>query len=348
MTRIKDVSESFALPEAALAGCGVTSVEELWTSIGHEVDTGIEKIIDRTKDPAVAEEDPAAKRVRHSALLAFLIADALSESTLSYKPKPLGLWLGVKPLWNALKRFFSVFKRQWQNRAATWTRIKAHAFGLDLFWLVPKWLWKQGQETWGNRGDRLWPDLLIFGLPLLFIGLGVRAYLLDRSVVQRVAVKQGATLPKFTVIDTQQLITRPVLDESGTFASIDDLKQRYLVRDVTPGALVKEDQLLPANLSWELSARHLLTLPVKNEVRKPVQPLERVKLILASREKEKPSLLIDDVLLLTTTKNGETMSVVVAVTDDAVRSIAPVLGMSDVFVLQVLQPPSRAASSSIY
>ncbi len=337
MTRIKDVSESFALPEAALAGRGVASVDELWTSIGHEVDTGVAKIIDRTKDPAVAEEAADAKRLRHSALLAFLIADALSESTLSYKPKPFGLWLGLRPLWNALKKLFNAFKSQWENREATWTKVKAHWFGFDLFWLAPKWLWKQGQATWRNRGDRLWPDLLIVGLPLLFIGLGVRAYLLDRRVVQRVAVKQGATLSKFTVIDTKQLITRPVLNESGTFASVDDLKQRYFVRDVTPGSLVKEDQLLPANLSWELSARQLLTLPVKSDVRAPVQPLERVKLMLASREKDKPGIVINDVILLTTTKNGEANSVVVAVTDDAAKSMAPLLGLSDVFVLQVSQ-----------
>ena len=337
MTRIKDVSESFSLPEAALADRGVASVDELWTSIGHEASTGVDKVIEGTKVPADGDEDPDAKRGRQAALLAFLIADALSESTLSYKPKPFGLWFGLKPLWNALKKLVNAFKSQWQNRQATWAKVKAHKLGFDLFWLAPKWLWKQGQETWRNRGDRLWPDLLIFGLPLLMIGLGVRAYLLDRRVVQRVAVKHGATLSKFTVIDTQQLITRPVLNESGTFASVDDLKQRYLVRDVTPGTLVKEDQLLPASLSWELSARKLLTLPVKSDVRAPVQPLERVKLLLASREKDKPGILIPDVILLTTTKNGEMNSIVVAVTDDAAKSMAPLLGMSDVFVLQVSQ-----------
>jgi len=337
MTRIKDVSETFELPEVALAGRGVGSVDELWRSIGHDVDTGVGKVIERTADPAAGPADPAAVRRKHAALLAFLIADALSESTLSYKPKPLGLWLGLKPVWNALKKLVNALKRQWQNRQAIWSKVKAHKLGLDLFWLVPKWLWKRGQSTWTNRGDRLWPDLVLFGLPLLFIGFGVRACVLNRKVVQRVTVKQGVTLPKFTVIDTGQLETRPVLNESRTFASVDDLKQRYAARDLTPGALIKEEQLLPANLCWQLAARQLLTLSVKNEVSKPVQPMESVKLILASREKEKPGIVIEDVILLTTTKHGETTSVVVAVTDGAVRSMTPLLGMSDVFVVQVLR-----------
>jgi hypothetical protein len=93
---------------------------------------------------------------------------------------------------------------------------------------------------------------------------------------------------------------------------------------------------LPAELSRDLAGRQLLTLQVKNNVSKPAQPNERVKLMLTSREKEIPGILIEDVILLTATKTGESTSVVVAVTDAGVRSMTPLLGMSDVFVLQTL------------
>ncbi len=335
MTCIKDVSETYALPVASLKDRGVVTVAELWAAIGKDVNVGVQKVVERSRDPALLQPDAAADRQINAALLAFLIADALSESTLSRKPKPLGLWLGVKPFWDALKDIGTDFKNSWQQRAAIWSKIKDHRYGIDLFWLGPKLCWRRVQSSWTNR-NRLWPDLLVFGLPLVIIGLGVRAQLLQQKVVQRVAVKQGATLPSFTMLDPKNLVAVSVFDQPGTFATIAELQPRYAATNLTSGALVKEEQLLPAGLSPALAGRQLLTLPIKNDIGKVAKPMERVRLMLASHDKEKPGLLIPDAILLSTTKTGESTSVVVAVTDAAANSMAPLLGLSDVFVLQTL------------
>jgi len=337
MTLIKNVSPSYSLPEQSLSARGVVTVEELWACISHNVDEGIKKVVDRTIVPPAgqAAADENAKLEYQAALLAFLIADALTESTLSRKPKPFGLWLGLKPLWEAFKDMANDFRRSWRDRAAIWAKIKQHKFGFDLFWLAPKLLQRRVQTSWTNRG-RLWPDLVFFGLPLVIIGLGLRAQFMQQQVVQRVAVKPGATLPSFTMLDINQLETIHVFDQPLTFATVEELKLRYAATQLTAGTLVKNDQLLPADLSKELAGRQLLTLSIKNDLGRVAKPMEGVQLMLASREKEKPGLLIRDVILLSTTGSGETTTAVVAVKNDDADRMTPFVGLSDVYVLQTL------------
>lgn len=346
MTLIKDVSPTYSLPEQRLFDRGVVTVEELWACISHDVDTGIDKVVDRTSAPPQDGQPPEAvanaRREYHAALLAFLIADALTESTLSRKPKPFGLWFGVKPLWDAFKEMAKDFKRSWQNRRATWSKLKSREFWADIFWGRPKAWQRRVQASWSNR-SRLWPDLVFFGLPLVIIGLGLRAQFLQQKVVQRVAVKQGVTVPSFTVLDPQQLIAVHTLDQPGTFATIDELKPRYAATNLVSGTLVKDEQLLPAGPSKELAGLQLLTLPIKNDVGRVAKPMDRVQLMLASHDKEKPGEVIRDVILLSATKTGEATSVVVAVTDAAANRMTPLLGLSDVFVLQNL--PSASTSN---
>jgi len=289
MTHIKDVSETYALPTARLKERGVETVAELWASIGKEVDSGVKQVVERTRDPAVPQPNlDAADRQTHAALLAFLIADAISEST-----------------------------------------------GRDPVWIVPKKLWRRIQTGWRKR-DELWPDWVLLALLLLIIGWGLRAQFLQRSVVQRVAVRPGVALPALAPIDTQQLMLVSTFDQPGTFATIEELKARYPATGLNAGTVVKDEQLLPAGLSVALAGRQLLTLPIKNDTGKLPKPMERVQLMLASRDKDKPGLLIPDAILLSTTKTGDSTSAVVAVTGPAAASMAPLLGLSDVFVLQTL------------
>ena len=324
MTRIINLSKDYSLDAASLGARGVFTVDDLWACVSRKIDTGVAK---------VATEIPINREV----LLAFLIADALDDPRRSHKPRPLGLWLGLKPVWSVLKKLGNTLTRALQNRGAIWSKVKEHKLGLDLFWLTPKWLTGRAQRFWGTRGN-LWPDVVIFVLPLLIIVLGVRAQRLNQSVVQRVAVKPGVTLPALAAIDPQKLITRPVLNEPGTFASIDDLKQRYPSRDLSSGELINDEELLPSALSGNLAGRRLLPLPIKNGgSAQSAQPMDRIKLILTPREKERSSVVIDDAIFLSTKEERETTFVLVAITETELPRIEALLGTYDVFVSQTLR-----------
>src|SRR5215216_4757867 len=141
MTHINEISESYSLPVTALAARGVFTVDDLWACIGHNADTGVKQVVERTIAPALPEADrPAAHLQNQVTLLTFLVADALGESRLNYTPKPFAFWLGFKPLWKLLKKLANALKRYWRNRAAIWTKVEDSGLGLDLIWLVPKWL----------------------------------------------------------------------------------------------------------------------------------------------------------------------------------------------------------------
>lgn len=234
--------------------------------------------------------------INRSVLLAFLISDALDDPRRSYKPKPKE----------------------------------------NLFWLIPKWLGAQAQRLWGTRRTR-WPDLLLVALPLLIIGLGLRGQSLNRSVVQRVAVDSGVTLPAFACIDTGKLTTRAVLNEPGSFATVDELKERYPLRDLAPGELVKDEHLVPVGLSKSLAQRRLLSLPIKNSSSiESAQPMDRVKLIFAPRDKDQSGVVIDDVIFLSAKKEGDATFARVAISELEVSRIEGLLGTCDLFISQTL------------
>jgi hypothetical protein len=234
-----------------------------------------------------------------------------------------------------LKKFGTFIKRLAQNRKAIWSKVKEHRYGFDLFWVVPKSLHGRTQTAWGTRGS-LWPDLILVGLPLLVLALVIRAQVLNERVVQRVALKPGVTLPAFSAIDTEKLTTRSVINRPGSFASIDDLRRRYPIKDLVSDELVNEQQLLPTRMSYLLAGRSLATLPISGSIGASIQPMQRVKLILASREKEKPGVVIEDVILLAAQKQGDSTFVTVALTGEAVNSIQSLAGLSNVFVLEKL------------
>lgn len=205
----------------------------------------------------------------------------------------------------------------------------------NLFWFIPKWLGGQAQRLWGTRRTR-WPDLLLVALPLLIIGLGVWQRL-NPNVVERVAVDSGVTLPAFACIDTSKLKTRMVLNEPGSFASVNDLKERYPLRDLAPGELVKDEHLVPAELSRSLAQRRLLSLPIKNSNSiESAQPMDRVKLILAPRDKDQSGVVIDDVIFLSAKKEGDATFARVAISELEVSRIEGLLGTCDLFISQTL------------
>jgi hypothetical protein len=323
MARITDLSEDYSLDAAALASRGVRTVDDLWACISRNVDHGVKRVAKETG-------------INREVLLAFLIADALDDPKRSYTPRPFGLWMGVKPVWVASKTLGNSIKQRARNRAVIWSTIKKHRLGFNLFWLTPKWLRGREQRLWGTRGT-LWPDLLLLALPVLILGLGLRAQYLNQRVVHRVAVNSGVALPAFAVIDTNKLTTRAVMDQPGSFASIDDLNFRYPLTDLAPGEVIKDEQLVPATLSGSLAGRRTLSLPVRNSSSvESARTMDHLKLIFAPRDKEKSGIAIDDVIFLSRKKEGETTFVLVAIPETKAMQVEGLLGTCDVFVSQTL------------
>lgn len=321
MIRITSLSEDYGLNIQPLRDRGVSTVDDLWACIGKDVDLGITKVVDQTQ-------------IGRHILLAFLIVDTLEDPRRSHKPHPFGLWLGLKPLIADLKKLAISIKVQTHNRKASWSKLKELKYGFYLLWLGPKWLRGRWQTAWGTRGS-LWPDLLLIALPLLVVALAVRAQSMKQSVVERVAVQSGVGLPAFEAIDTHNLILRRVINQPGTFASVDELKQRYPSKDLTSGEIVNDQQLLPSNMSSMLVGRYVVSLPIKSaQIQVSNPPLYGVKLMLTPRDKEKSGVVIDDVILLAIKRENETTFVTVAVADAAVTSMQSLVGISDIYVLE--------------
>jgi hypothetical protein len=171
----------------------------------------------------------------------------------------------------------------------------------------------------------------------LILGLGLRAQYLNQRVVHRVAVNSGVTLPAFAVIDTNKLTTRAVMDQPGSFASIDELKLRHPLTDLAPGEVIKDEQLVPAAVSGSLAGRRTLSLPIRNSSSvDSVRTMDHLKLIFAPRDKEKSGIAIDDVIFLSRKKEGETTFVLVAIPETKATQVEGLLGTCDVFVSQTL------------
>lgn len=245
----------------------------------------------------------------------------------------------VDDLWACISRNVD----QGIARVATETRMSRDvlfAFLITDALYEPKrrsdWLRGRAQRLWGTRGN-LWPDLLLLTLPFLILVLGLRGQYLNQSVVQRVAVNSGVTLPAFAAIDINKLTTRAVIDERGSFASVNDLKLRYPLRDLAPGEVLKDEHLVPSGLSGRIAGRRLLSLPIKNShSAESVQPMDQVRLILAPRDKEISGVAIDDVIFLSRKKEGKTTFVLVAIPENKLTQIEGLLGTCDIFVSQRL------------
>src|SRR5688572_15659781 len=110
MTRIAKLSEKYSLPAQRLGDCGVFTIDDLWECIGNKVDEGIARVVQTT---------PVDKEV----LLTLLIADALGDTKRSYKPKPFGLWFGLRPVWDFLKTVGRALKWLWRSRGEVWSKV---------------------------------------------------------------------------------------------------------------------------------------------------------------------------------------------------------------------------------
>ncbi len=187
---------------------------------------------------------------------------------------------------------------------------------------------------WQSR-SRHRADAVLLLLPLLVVGLGLRARSVYRKHVTQVVVKSGASLPPFISIDPQKLVLQQTTVQSGAFATVEEVGKRYPLQEITAGQVVRANELIANDLAGGLQGRYILTLPVKAAARTPtLSPPTGIRLMLSPREKTAAPAILEDVILLATGKQGDTDLITVALTEGGLKTVQPLLGLADVFVLQ--------------
>lgn len=189
-------------------------------------------------------------------------------------------------------------------------------------------------KIWQHR-TRRWADAILLLLPFLLIGMSIRAYVVYRKQKLQVVVKRGASLPAFAAIDPRSLVLESTESQPGTFSTGADLDKRFPQHRIPGGQVIREDQLLPEKLS--LQGRHILVLPIKAVLDQSLSPPARIRLMLAPREKSAAPAIVEDVILLAVDKQAGGDLVTVALTEEGVKTVNPLLGLADTFVLQPIR-----------
>lgn len=324
MTDIATLAEKYSLPAAPLIDRGVLTIDDLWACVSKDVDTGVTQVV-------------ATTGISQEVLLAFLIAETLEGARETSRPNPFGQWFGFKLVWLGGKKFGCGCAKLWQGRRQYWLRFEECGLGVDMLWVTPKFFRHRLKSLWLTR-KRIWPDIVLIMLPLIIIGLGVRARIVNRRQVPQVVVKRGVELSAFGSIDLNNLTTELRAREAGTFASIEEIGKRYSLKPVTSGELVKADQLIASNVSLEMEGRQILTLLVKaGPLTVGMKPPAKIRLMLSPREKTLTPATVDDVILLSSTKQGDSELITIAIKGDTAKTMESLLGGSDVFVLQPIR-----------
>ncbi len=190
-------------------------------------------------------------------------------------------------------------------------------------------------KIWQQR-NRRWADAILLLLPLLLIGLSVRAYAAYRQQKLQVSVKRGASLPAFAAIDPQSLVLEPTEVQPGSFSATAEMDRRFPQYQIPGGQVLREDQLLPGKFS--LQGRHILVLPIKTALDQSLLiPPARIRLMLTPRDKSVTPAIVEDVILLAVGKQGNSDVVTVALTEEGIRTIGPLLGLADTFMIESIR-----------
>jgi len=187
---------------------------------------------------------------------------------------------------------------------------------------------------------KLWPDLVAFTvLPMMLIGLGLRAYSINKAIVPYVRVKAPAGMPVYhRVSDEIEMASRP--GAQGALASLEKALNRYTLEPVAAGAPLKEDALLSAELSNKMRDRKILSLPLGAGDQVSGLPIPREAILVLSpkeldaQEKESVSF---GVIVLRIDKTGDSSIATVALPGDQFDRAARLLGSHNVFLAQPVQ-----------
>lgn len=218
-----------------------------------------------------------------------------------------------------------------------WTRFKAWrpVRSFALLWMS---LWSK------VPAPAFWPELVALLILCVLVGL-----LLAHAVwkIDTVMVKTETGLPAFHVIKEDDLEVKQAINIPGSLTSKSSAVGHYLLQQLPKGARLYDKQISKAKLSDEDSAnRHVLSVPVKAGAIIPtLSPLDRVRLLFSPRHTNEandnagavPNVTsIDDVIVLSVNRQGDSSSIVVALRAD-LAEVAKLLSTSDVLVAQPMR-----------
>lgn len=190
----------------------------------------------------------------------------------------------------------------------------------------PARLWLSLKRLWQER-SRYWLTIILILLPLLALALGARAALINL----RTKLEPARTRLQLSAFRSNT--PGDVADKKMNVGKPDDQDSTISSYQVSPTA----QELLAADPFEELKERHVLSIPTKpGSFSSALLPPKRVWLLFSPREsgeRASPPLIVKDVILLTIEHHGETVSIEVAVTEQELEKIKPLLGMSDIFIL---------------
>lgn len=201
----------------------------------------------------------------------------------------------------------------------------------------PKRIWIAIKRLWYAR-ERHWLEALLVVATLLLVALAIRTGYVRPKIVEQVVVSPSTRLVPFEGIRAKDVVLKNQPAEKGTFISVEKIVGRFPLTMLPPGTTLREEQLVPDDLTATFRDRRTIAIPVNPRTLSPtLAPPTEVWLLLSARvtgEKAPPPVLLKDVILLSINRESDAGSIVVAVTDDGLKELVPVLGASEVFLLQ--------------
>jgi hypothetical protein len=179
---------------------------------------------------------------------------------------------------------------------------------------------------------------------LLLIPIAVIVYvsyvlLSGIKLPQQIVVAAPHGIPAYRLVGKEDVALRSALFQSPTtFGDPAMAIGNYTLTNLSPGATVLANQVLPAALSSEIKGGYIISVPIKaNSLEMIPKVGTHVSLFLASPQpdnKISPSLLID-VVLLGVERNGDSSTLVIAVHD--LEKIDALMHASSIVVLEALK-----------
>ncbi len=299
-----------------LSRCGIKTLADLKRCIGSDADDGI---------GWVAINSGASESLLFAVLIAEIGEDPGKKDTRN-----------LLRYWRALKTFPAVL-----SQVASDARLPGKQKGARRarVWRVFRQLLVRCRRRL-PRLRRNWPDVIVFAvLPMILIGLGLRAHSISKRIVPYVSVKAAASLPIFhRVNDEIEIATTPGPKDALT--SLDEARNRYTLMPVAAGAPLTNDLLLSLDLSNKMQNRQILFLPLKPGSYDSNLPIPCEAILILSPRQPDPQVAEPDsfeVIVLRLQEKGDSRVASVAVPTNKFERAARLLASRDIFLAQAMR-----------
>jgi hypothetical protein len=189
-----------------------------------------------------------------------------------------------------------------------------------------------------------WMEAILLVLAVVLAGLGVRAALgPEQMVVAR------RNLQPFQVIDTADVKQVRAWADFGVAANAADVVGKFPLGLVPSGEPLRKDRLSRIRYApaTELRGRRILSLAIPKRALPLTVAGTHAALLLSPRDvaaRAADPVVIDDVIVLNAAEAGDTASVVIAVLEKDVHTVARLLATSEVFIVQTVTAPASPAT----